>query len=163
MDVCATIRTDQETRVTLVFEHVDQDLKTYLEKAPAPGLPAERVKVSLKKKKKKKVKELVLVLNPFMTVSLSIGQDLMKQFLCGLAFLHSNRVVHRDLKPENILVTSRGQVKLADFGLARIYSCHMALTPVVRAVRIEAPQIQFFASVFNMLVFGVLRSCKRTV
>lgn len=59
-------------------------------------------------------------------------QDLMRQLLCGLAFLHSNRVMHRDLKPENILVTSQGQVKLADFGLARIYSCHMALTPVVR-------------------------------
>lgn len=59
-------------------------------------------------------------------------QDLMKQLLCGLAFLHSNRVMHRDLKPENILVTSQGQVKLADFGLARMYSCHMALTPVVR-------------------------------
>lgn len=59
-------------------------------------------------------------------------QDLMRQLLCGLAFLHSNRVMHRDLKPENILVTSQGQVKLADFGMARIYSCHMALTPVVR-------------------------------
>lgn len=59
-------------------------------------------------------------------------QDLMRQLLCGLAFLHSNRVMHRDLKPENILVTSQGQVKLADFGLARIYSCHMALTPVVK-------------------------------
>ena len=56
----------------------------------------------------------------------------MKQLVNGLEFLHSHRVVHRDLKPENILVTSRGQVKLADFGLARMYSCHMALTPVVR-------------------------------
>ncbi|MBN3285266.1 CDK4 kinase, partial [Polyodon spathula] len=111
MDVCATIRTDQETKVTLVFEHVDQDLKTYLQKAPAPGLPAERVK------------------------------DLMKQFLSGLAFLHSNRVVHRDLKPENILVTSRGQVKLADFGLARIYSCHMALTPVVVTLWYRSPEV----------------------
>lgn len=60
-----------------------------------------------------------------------LGQDLMRQLLNGLVFLHSHGVVHRDLKPENILVTSRGQVKLADFGLARIYSCQMALTPVV--------------------------------
>ncbi|XP_032871697.1 cyclin-dependent kinase 4 isoform X2 [Amblyraja radiata] len=44
-DVCATTRADREAKVTLVFEHVDQDLKTYLEKAPSPGLPAETVKV----------------------------------------------------------------------------------------------------------------------
>ncbi|CAB1353860.1 unnamed protein product [Coregonus sp. 'balchen'] len=111
MDVCATLRTDQETKVTLVFEHVDQDLKTYLEKAPAPGLPSNRIR------------------------------DLMRQLLCGLSFLHSNRVVHRDLKPENILVTSRGQVKLADFGLARIYSCHMALTPVVVTLWYRPPEV----------------------
>lgn len=60
----------------------------------------------------------------------------MRQFLSGLDFLHSNCIVHRDLKPENILVTSSGQVKLADFGLARIYSCQMALTPLVSAVQI---------------------------
>uniref|UniRef100_K7GEA7 Cyclin dependent kinase 4 n=1 Tax=Pelodiscus sinensis TaxID=13735 RepID=K7GEA7_PELSI len=45
MDVCATARAERETKVTLVFEHVDQDLKTYLDKAPAPGLPAEKIKV----------------------------------------------------------------------------------------------------------------------
>ncbi|XP_076840354.1 cyclin-dependent kinase 4 isoform X1 [Brachyhypopomus gauderio] len=111
MDVCATLRTDQETKVTLVFEHVDQDLKTYLEKAPSPGLPVGRIK------------------------------DLMRQLLCGLSFLHSHRVLHRDLKPENILVTSRGQVKLADFGLARIYSCHMALTPVVVTLWYRSPEV----------------------
>uniref|UniRef100_A0A2K6BXS3 Cyclin-dependent kinase 4 n=1 Tax=Macaca nemestrina TaxID=9545 RepID=A0A2K6BXS3_MACNE len=101
MDVCATSRTDREIKVTLVFEHVDQDLRTYLDKAPPPGLPAETIK------------------------------DLMRQFLRGLDFLHANCIVHRDLKPENILVTSGGTVKLADFGLARIYSYQMALTPVM--------------------------------
>jgi serine/threonine protein kinase len=71
---------------------------------------------------------------PISTVSLYLSlpnQDLMRQFLRGLDFLHANCIVHRDLKPENILVTSGGTVKLADFGLARIYSYQMALTPVV--------------------------------
>lgn len=44
MDVCATQRSDQETKVTLVFEHVDQDLKTYLERAPAAGLSPGHIK-----------------------------------------------------------------------------------------------------------------------
>lgn len=55
----------------------------------------------------------------------------MHQLLSGLEFLHTNLVVHRDLKPENILVSSRGELKIADFGLARIYSFNIALTPDV--------------------------------
>ena len=69
--------------------------------------------------------------SPFPCTSPLPNQDLMRQFLRGLDFLHANCIVHRDLKPENILVTSGGTVKLADFGLARIYSYQMALTPVV--------------------------------
>lgn len=46
-DVCTVSRTDRETKLTLVFEHVDQDLTTYLEKAPDPGVPPETIKVTV--------------------------------------------------------------------------------------------------------------------
>lgn len=39
--------------------------------------------------------------------------------LRGIAYLHSRDVLHRDLKPNNLLFSSDGQLKIADFGLAR--------------------------------------------
>lgn len=46
------------------------------------------------------------------------AMDILMQIAQGLHFLHSRRILHRDIKPENILVSSRTEVKIADFSLA---------------------------------------------
>jgi serine/threonine protein kinase len=44
---------------------------------------------------------------------------LMSQIAAGLQAIHEAGIVHRDMKPENILLTKEGNVKIADFGIAR--------------------------------------------
>jgi serine/threonine protein kinase len=111
MDICHGPRYDREMVLYLVFEHVDQDLNSYLEKCPWPGLPMDRIK------------------------------DLMWQILCGVDFLHSHRIVHRDIKPQNILVSNNGTIKLADFGLARIYDSNALLTSMVVTLWYRSPEV----------------------
>jgi len=46
------------------------------------------------------------------------GQDILKQWATGLAFMNAKGWVHRDVKPDNVLVNSAGEVRLIDFALA---------------------------------------------
>ena len=43
----------------------------------------------------------------------------MYQILLGMNYLHQQNIIHRDIKGANILVSNRGQIQIADFGLAR--------------------------------------------
>ena len=54
-------------------------------------------------------------------LDLPILKSFLYQLLTGVAFCHSQRVLHRDLKPPNLLINREGQLKLADFGLARAF------------------------------------------
>lgn len=46
--------------------------------------------------------------------------EVVRQVCDALAYAHEQGVIHRDIKPSNILIDSAGQVKVADFGLARL-------------------------------------------
>lgn len=48
-------------------------------------------------------------------------KTLMLQLLSAMNLLHSNWIVHRDIKTSNLLMNNRGMMKLADFGLARMF------------------------------------------
>jgi len=50
-----------------------------------------------------------------------IMKSFLYQLLMGVAYCHHHRVLHRDLKPPNLLINREGQLKLADFGLARAF------------------------------------------
>ncbi len=50
------------------------------------------------------------------------------EILKAIAAAHESGIVHRDIKPENVLITPRGQVKVADFGLARAISAATTAT-----------------------------------
>lgn len=81
-----------ENKLMLVFEFMDKDLKKYMD------VHGDRS-----------------ALQP------PLIKSFMYQLLKGIAFCHENRVLHRDLKPQNLLINNRGQLKLADFGLARAF------------------------------------------
>lgn len=59
--------------------------------------------------------------HPSITFSEAHIKSIMWQLLSGLAYMHEHSVLHRDLKGSNILLNKRGELKIADFGLARRY------------------------------------------
>jgi len=56
---------------------------------------------------------------------------IMSQLLLALNYSHLHGVVHRDIKPANIIVMDDGQVKIADFGIARLESSNLTQTGLV--------------------------------
>ena len=55
-------------------------------------------------------------------LSLSQVIGVLQGLLAALTHAEARKIVHRDIKPENILVTGDGNVKIADFGIAKAYS-----------------------------------------
>ena len=54
------------------------------------------------------------------TTGQGVVKDLMCQLLSGVAFCHAQGILHRDLKPQNLLITKSLELKIADFGMAKV-------------------------------------------
>ena len=67
---------------------------------------------------------------------------LVQQLLSAMACAHTHWILHRDLKTANLLYSNRGHMKVADFGLARLYGepCDK-LTPTVVTLHYRAPEL----------------------
>lgn len=81
-----------ENKLTLVFEYLDNDLRKYMD-SQNPSLDS--------------------------STYLDLVKGFVYQLLQGISHCHQEMVVHRDLKPQNLLISRRGELKIADFGLAR--------------------------------------------
>jgi serine/threonine protein kinase len=54
----------------------------------------------------------------FTTYNENICKYLIYKALIGLNYLHQRHIIHRDIKSDNILITTKGDIKIADFGYA---------------------------------------------
>lgn len=111
----------QESKLFLVFEYLNMDLKKYLDSFGS-GTYMD----------KKLVKSYCY------------------QLFQGILFCHQRRVLHRDLKPQNLLINEEGVIKIADFGLARAFGIPVRVyTHEVVTLWYRAPEVLLGSSRYS--------------
>lgn len=112
-----------DQKLYLVFEYLDSDLKKLLESRSNNGL------------------------------SIRTSKSYLYQLLRGLAYCHSRRILHRDLKPQNLLVDKEGNIKLADFGLARAFEMPLkTYTHEIVTLWYRAPEVLLGTKLYTTAV-----------
>jgi eukaryotic-like serine/threonine-protein kinase len=100
----------QHANIVTVYDLGDQDGVPYLVMEYLEGEPLDKIIGSRR------------------DLSLPDRLDIIIQACNGLQYAHQHGVVHRDIKPGNIMVLKDGNVKLVDFGIARLGNSSMTAT-----------------------------------
>ncbi|PWZ03609.1 putative Cdk1-cyclin-dependent kinase 1 [Testicularia cyperi] len=106
----------QESKLYLVFEFLDLDLRKYMD--------------TIARQKNDE----------------GMGPEIVRKFtyqlIRGIYYCHAHRILHRDLKPQNLLIDKEGNLKLADFGLARAFGIPLrTYTHEVVTLWYRAPEV----------------------
>jgi len=110
-----------DQKLYLVFEYLDKDLKKLMDDQSTAAKARGERNLGLPE---------------------PVVRSYLRQVLEGIAYCHQHRVLHRDLKPQNLLVNSKGEIKLADFGLARVFGVPVSTyTHEVVTLWYRAPEI----------------------
>ena len=110
--------------IVTVFEFGEQDSNPYIVMEFVPGDTLERI---LKSERQFSVVEKL---------------EILRQVCEGIGYAHQKGVVHRDIKPANVMVQPSGQVKIVDFGIARLESSsgHTATGAVIGTFHYISPE-----------------------
>ncbi|KAE7996959.1 hypothetical protein FH972_001635 [Carpinus fangiana] len=118
-------------KLYLVFEFLDLDLKKYMESLPQS-----------EGGRGKPLPDGSSAHLHTMGLGDAIVKRFMDQLVKGIKYCHSHRILHRDLKPQNLLIDKEGNLKLADFGLARAFGVPLrTYTHEVVTLWYRAPEI----------------------
>lgn len=94
---------------------------------------------------------LCVVNNSFLICAILL-QYFLYQLLRGLKYIHSANVLHRDLKPSNLLLNANCDLKICDFGLARVTSETDFMTEYVVTRWYRAPELLLNSSDYTAAI-----------
>lgn len=122
-----------EKKLTLVFEYLDSDLKKFLD---------ANIATNSRKTGRGVRRPLSQQDYYYGEAEEEVIKSFLYQLLKGVAYCHSKLVLHRDLKPQNLLISRQGQLKIADFGLARPFGAPVrAYSPEVVTLWYRSPDV----------------------